>query len=522
MNNHSNIIWPKSLTTSLGTKGYTILKQELSVSQQNALKEMLTISPKIIGAPVAVNKTFTVYRESENKLYVPRHFGEKLLGPPKSIKISNGTPINLKFNGELRPYQIPVVEAYLNQVCTDIGGGGLIEMYCGAGKTDTTLKIIEDIGLKTLIICHKEFLVDQWIERINRYYPTARIGKIQGPVVDIEDKDIVICMLQSLSQKDYPDKTFSTFGFTIIDECHHISAEVFSRSLFKVVTKYMLGLSATMERNDGTTPVIKMFLGDTAYKLERSKTDVLTVRGITFQCDDDEYNVLELDFRGKTAASKMLSKISTYNRRSQFILQVIKDMLVENPRQQIILLASYKNILEYMHTAINHHNIATVGYYVGGMKQKALKESENKQIILATYAMAAEGLDIKTLSTLIMLTPMTNIEQAVGRILRQKHDFEPVVVDIIDTHDNFQRQWAKRKRFYKNQNYKIIQTTSSTYSPDPKSWRITWKPVEAINEKVTATNASLINDSDDEDDSDNDREKGVCLLLPKKNLPQKG
>ena len=57
-------------------------------------------------------------------------------------------------------------------------------------------------------------------------------------------------MLQSLSMKDYDRDILSDFGFTIYDECHHISAEVFSRVLFKVVTKYGLGLSVTMKRMD--------------------------------------------------------------------------------------------------------------------------------------------------------------------------------------------------------------------------------------------------------------------------------
>ena len=151
-------------------------------------------------------------------------------------------------------------------------------------------------------------------------------------------------------------------------------------------------------------------------------------------------------------------------------------MIAENPRQQIMIIASYKIILKYMYDAIAHHNICSVGYYVGGMKESALKESEKKQVVLATYSLASEGLDIKSLTTLFMITPMTNIEQSVGRILREKHDFSPIVVDIIDTHDNFQRQWSKRKSFYKSQNYKIIQTYSSTYDPDASKWKVTYVP----------------------------------------------
>ena len=66
--------------------------------------------------------------------------------------------------------------------------------------------------------------------------PDAKVGRIQGQIVDIEDKDIVIGMLQSLSMKEYPAEVFQDFGLTIIDETYHIGAEVFSRALFKIVS----------------------------------------------------------------------------------------------------------------------------------------------------------------------------------------------------------------------------------------------------------------------------------------------
>ena len=106
---------------------------------------------------------------------------------------------------------------------------------------------------------------------------------------------------------------------------------------------------------------------------------------------------------------------------------------------------------------------APAGFYVGGMKQKDLQETESKKIVLATYAMAAEALDIKTLSTLVMATPKTDITQSVGRILRMKHA-NPIIVDIIDTHSTFQNQWKMRKRFYKKANYKIETATSKKYT----------------------------------------------------------
>jgi superfamily II DNA or RNA helicase len=338
------------------------------------------------------------------------------------------------------------------------------------------LSIISILKKKTFIIVHKEFLMNQWIERIQQFLPKARVGKIQGQVIDIDDKDIVIGMLQSLSMKEYPSSLFESFGLTIIDEVHHISSQVFSNSLFKLVTKYMLGLSATMNRKDGTTHVFKMFLGDVVYKGKRDEVREVTVRAIDYYVNDDGFNHEAMDARGNPAYSTMISKLCEYNRRSEFILTVLIDMLRENPSQQIMFLAHNKNVLKYLHDAIKHRNIATVGYYIGGMKEQALKETESKKIVIATYSMAAEALDIKTLTTLVMVTPKTDIEQSVGRILREKHS-QPIVVDIIDSHSIFQNQWKKRKAFYMKENYKIIYTTNSKYlSKEESIWETICEP----------------------------------------------
>jgi superfamily II DNA or RNA helicase len=121
-----------------------------------------------------------------------------------------------------------------------------------------------------------------------------------------------------------------------------------------------------------------------------------------------------------------------------------------------------------------------VGYYVGGMKEAALKESEKKKIIIATYAMASEGLDIKTLTTLILASPKTDVCQSVGRILRQKHS-SPLVIDIIDGHDIFMSQWYKRRKYYKSQDYKILVCDNTEYDTqgfktDLSKWKVSWAP----------------------------------------------
>lgn len=474
------------LTTYLGQKGYTLNKNELSIELQKKIRADLTVKPYVPGAPVAVESVFPAYRESPNKLYVPHYYGVEHFGIPNDIKIPAGVNIDLEFNGSLRENQQIVVDTYVNHVNKLGYGGGLLELPCAYGKTVLSLNIISRLKKKTIVIVHKEFLMNQWIERAQQFLPKARIGKIQGQIIDIDDKDIVIGMLQSLSMKEYPPSVFESFGLTIIDEVHHISSEVFSNSLFKIVTNYMLGLSATMNRKDGTTKVFKMFLGDVVFKGKRDEERAVTVRAIDYYINDDDFNTEVTDFRGNPAYSTMISKLCEYNRRSEFILTLIVDMLNENPNQQIMVLAHNKNLLKYLHDAIAHRNIASVGYYVGGMKEAALKATESKKIVIATYSMAAEALDIKTLTTLIMATPKTDIEQSVGRILREKHS-HPVVVDIIDHHGIFQNQWKKRRAFYIKENYKIIHTTNAKYSPDVNSsmWETIYEPGEKSKRCIT-------------------------------------
>jgi len=384
-------------------------------------------------------------------------------------------------------------------------------------NTVIALNIISKLQTKTLVVVHKGFLLNQWVERIGQFLPGARIGKIQGQIIDIDNKDIVIGMIQSLSMKEYPQKMFSSFGLTIVDECHHISSEVFSRTLQKIVTRCMLGLSATMERKDGLTPVFKMFLGDIVYSEKREEDDPVLVKGIEFNSKNDEvFDETIYDYRGNPAFSSMITKLCGYSHRTEFILSVLKKELEIKPDQQIMILAHNRNLLTYLYQAIEKRGIATVGYYVGGMKEAELKKSETKKVIVATYSMAAEGLDIKTLSTLILATPKTDVVQAVGRILRVKHE-RPLIIDIVDSHEMFKKQWYKRKAFYLKCKYRVIYTNNEGYLVD--KWHETKERSQKKNVSASSCSSSssasravtkydgLLNDDAFEDDDDNNLEE---------------
>ena len=370
-------------------------------------------------------------------------------------------------------------------------------------NTIMALNIVSILQTKTLILVHKEFLMNQWIERIADFLPGARVGKIQGQTFDIEDKDIVIGMIQTLYDREFPANAFASFGLTIIDEVHRIGSEQFSKTLLRIITPYMLGISATVERKDGLTKVLNMFIGDKIYTEDRENDDPVCVRAVEYVSADPEFNEVVMDYRGNPQYSTMISKLCAYNRRNDFIVKILADLVEESPDNQIMILAHQRGILTYLFDAIRHRNIATVGFYVGGMKQHDLQDTEQKQIVLATYAMAAEALDIKTLSTLVMITPKTDIIQSVGRILRVKHD-NPIIVDIVDKHDLFQKQWLQRRRFYKKCNYRIRQIDSNQYKGMTIDWETdrTWRRVfEPKPPTVFLGNVPLVDSDDDNDDA---------------------
>jgi len=339
-------------------------------------------------------------------------------------------------------------------------------------NTVMSLKIAEELNVKTLILVHKEFLMNQWVERINEYLPGAKVGYIQGKTFDISRKDIVLAMIQSLSDprkdKDYPANLFESFGLVIADECHHLAARQFCRSLSKYPFKYTLGLSATPDRADGLQRVFKHYLGDIIYKdseIQQNEEDIRlehipnsTVEVYIYNNPDYKYSKEELNYKKKANIVTMKSNVANCLKRTQFLLSFLPRLIQEG--RTMLILSCRRNHISEMEILINEMNIpnCTVGLYVGGMKQSNLDISATKRVIIATYNMAEEAFDCKTLNTLIYATPHKHIKQAVGRILREekkKRTFIPLIIDLHDIFSTF-NTWNKlRDKYYKTEQYPI-------------------------------------------------------------------
>ena len=201
------------------------------------IKKELTVRP-IVNADFGVAPPpFKVFRKAKSGLCVPRFYAEEKFGKETKDTRPEPSKINVTFKGKLRD------ETHQNEALRKAieAGHGILSLPCGFGKTTVSLAIACKLGLRTMIVVHKEFLANQWKERIQQFCPGATIGIVQQNKKEVHC-DFVIAMLQSLSLKEYSFEDFDSIGTLIVDEAHHICAKVFSQSLFKLCPKHVYGL----------------------------------------------------------------------------------------------------------------------------------------------------------------------------------------------------------------------------------------------------------------------------------------
>ena len=447
-------------------------------------------------------KSFEVFYEDDNYLILPKFVPSLQLNLANPMVISNSSyncisfkiekygylkqKIDINFLGQLREPQKIIINAvlekfglisnnfFLNNQNNLIHSnskkckGGIIKLSCGGGKTVLAIYLAHILKLKTLIIVHKEFLLDQWVVRF-KFFTNAKIGIIRQDKIDIKGKDVVIGMLQSISMKDYDDSIFNEFGLVVYDEVHHVASKVFSKALLKTSAEYTIGLSATPERSDGLLKVIKWHVGDILFTMEKKIDYRVLVKKIYFRSDNKSFIEKKRWFQGRMAPdnNKMIENLSELDSRNQLIIKVIDTL--KNMGRKILILSYRVEHLELLKKAIDNKikedgetHIYNSYYYMGKTKKGERRMAEKDgDIIFATMQLAEEGLDIPHLDTILFALPVpikkekdTKIKydktliQSVGRILRNDKLEEltqiPLVVDIVDILSIYQT-WAKKR-----------------------------------------------------------------------------
>jgi len=313
-----------------------------------------------------------------------------------------------------------------------------------------------------MIIVHKEFLANQWRERIKQFCPGATIGIVQQNLFKV-DTDFVIAMLQSLSQKEYTFDQFEQIGTVIVDEAHHVCARVFSQSLFKLCPKHIFGLTATPQRKDGLTKVLHWFMGPTFFAVERENQTNVDIFTINFKIDLYN-NPPPCNKRGKVSLVEMITILTENEDRNNMLLEIIKK--ASRGTRQLLVLTDRRFHCEYLQS--NFPEIS--GLYMGGMKESDLQESSTKKLIFATFSQAHEGLDIPTLDSLILATPKSDIKQSIGRIMRETvgKQNNPQIWDIRDRWSLLESMYYKRKQVYKQGGFLMNNNNCEEETLSPK------------------------------------------------------
>ena len=440
----------------LTLNGYRLLKNAIPVEEYRKLLTVKPYIPKVFANPNAVPR-YKVYKETDDAFYLPKHFGVEKHGVPKETTRDVATTDERfwTFAGGLRSQQLPVVNAFLLPQPHD----GVLSLHTGGGKTVCALYIASQLRLPTLVIVHNSFLRDQWEERVRAFLPNARIGRIQGDVCEVEGKDVIIAMLQTISMKELPIATFKPIGFVIVDECHHIASEVFVQALPKVTSKYMLGLSATPTRKDGLMFVAHWFLGPLLYNSDKGDIEDpdINVEVYEYKNDDPTFNEIIYNRQGVMFTSLMINKLAECENRTGWLSDIIADVLTESPHRQMLVLTDRvqhtKDILAALPPSIRARSaILSQGVHAS----KRAEFCESCSVLIATYAMCKEGFDVPTLNTLLMATPRPDIDQIVGRILRVEKSVRkvhPLILDVVDP--QFRRQFQERNALYKKRSYLV-------------------------------------------------------------------
>jgi len=476
---------PHLLCTRLSSQGYSLCKDALGKKMVEDVKRELTVTPIIPGGGGSgpVVPSFSLWLESRSRLYVPKHYGLERFGVPETCVIPDGVDITVRFSGGLRPEQLAPANAFLKAARDPRHMGGVLSLPCGAGKTVIALHILSVIGKKTVIVVHKNFLLEQWRERIETFLPGARIGVVKADVCDVRDKDVVIASVQSLSTKSYDLDLFADVGLLIVDEVHRTGTNVFSRAFYKTNVKMSLGLSATVKRKDGMTKVFTWFIGDVVFSVE-GRRDVVNVLAKRYYDasgtpEGETYREEPQGYGGSLNTARMINNITAHVPRTIAIVAHILEAVCPSAsrpsasrpsasrpsasrpsagKRRVLVLSDRKKQLRDIFDRLDASPVSC-GFYIGGMKSDALAASQDKDVILATFSFASEGFDVPGLDTLVLASPKTDIEQSVGRILRQRASDRantPLVIDFVDSFSVFQGQAKKRLAYYRKRGYTLV------------------------------------------------------------------
>ena len=266
---------PKTLDLTLGNQIY-IAKEAMPPALRNRLIRLAAFqNPEFYKAQAMRLSTYDKPRIIACAEDYPQHVGlprgclDDLLQTLSALNIkpvmhdqrNPGEPLNVTFQGELRPEQSGAAQAMLAQ---DMG---VLAATTAFGKTVVAAWLIAQRGVNALVLVHRRQLQQQWVDRLSSFLglPVRAIGQIGGgrkkPTGLLD-----VAVIQSLVRNGVVEDLVANYGHIIVDECHHLSAQSFELVARQAKAKSVTGLTATVARKDGHHPIIFMQCGPVRYR----------------------------------------------------------------------------------------------------------------------------------------------------------------------------------------------------------------------------------------------------------------
>lgn len=394
------------------------------------------------------------YREVGVWFGIPRYHASVASILKRASKVhdirTTGFAVDIPIKAKPRPDQEPVWKQYEDAIQ---GGkhGILLRARTGYGKTVTLLKAISLIGRPTLVIVPREFIMHQWIERILQHTTLTRneIGIAQQGLCQFRGKKIVVGMIHSLCKDKYPKVFKDYFGCVVWDEVHLVGAKSFSETTNIFPALYRLGASATIDRKDGLSCIYYDAIGEYMIDVAKPHTDKPIVFRMQYrgsaQLLPSYFNRVhkKLNRRGI-----IISAIARDHVRTEILTRLVPKVLAKGRR--VLILSERRAQLTDLYNILRSKKVpeAQLGIFIQTTPQKRRVEIVKKcRVILATYQIFAMAVDLPPdFSVFIMATPVSDVEQGVGRIMREMKDkAKPIVLDLIDTDYRDALPWGSNR-----------------------------------------------------------------------------
>lgn len=361
----------------------------------------------------------------------------------------------LKFLGTLRKNQSAAVSVITKH------DTGVLHAPTAFGKTVTAIGVIAKRKTNTLILTHSHQLLDQWKERLDAFLAETEIGTIGGgkkkPTGQID-----IATYQSLINKNdnTVDPLVQDYGHIIVDECHHISAPRFEMVLNEVRAKYVFGLTATPDRQDGHQKIIFMTAGPIRHKVKPDHSERFEQRVVVTQLYSQP--PIELTHsEQRPRISDIYRWLAEDEKRNRKIVDDVIATIVDD-RHPLVLTErrEHAELINQLLTDQGFDSVILKGAMRANERKSATERLSDAQVVVATGKYVGEGFDLPRLDTLFLAMPIAwkgSLAQYAGRIHREVEGKELVTIfDYVDASlPMLQRMFNKREKGYKAMGYQI-------------------------------------------------------------------